>query len=103
MTLMKVVFPAPFGPMIPSISFSRNSIFTRLRAARPPKYLVKFSVFRPAIERPFLSVTGFFQFLSESSQNPLREKQNSDHDNKSINQKMAVRNLQLQELGNHSQ
>jgi hypothetical protein len=49
MTLMKVVFPAPFGPMIPRISLSRNSILTPDRAASPPKCLVYFSVFKMAM------------------------------------------------------
>ena len=53
MTLMKVVFPAPFGPMIPRISFCRNSMLTPDRAESPPKCLVTFSVFKIAMEGTF--------------------------------------------------
>ena len=41
MTLKRVVFPAPFGPMTPLISPSSTSISSSLIAANPPKFLLK--------------------------------------------------------------
>src|SRR5437899_1862794 len=42
--LKKVLFPAPFGPMMAQISPRSISKFTLLRAVRPPKRLVRPSV-----------------------------------------------------------
>src|SRR3954466_4844957 len=48
MQLKHVVFPAPFGPMSPTISNSSTSTATSSRACRPPK----------RIERSIASRTG---------------------------------------------
>src|SRR5512140_3906950 len=43
MTLKRVVFPAPLGPMSPMISFGRTWNDTSFTAVRPPKCFVTFS------------------------------------------------------------
>src|SRR6266851_4083510 len=47
--LKQVVFPAPFGPMSPTISPSSTARSTRLTAASPPKYFVRFCASNNAI------------------------------------------------------
>src|SRR5512137_1695498 len=42
----KVVFPEPFGPISPTISFLSMLRLTFLTAIRPPKDFVKFSISR---------------------------------------------------------
>src|SRR5215471_13452248 len=41
--LNRVVFPAPFGPIIPRISLSPSSKLTESTALRPPKFLQRVS------------------------------------------------------------
>jgi hypothetical protein len=48
-TLKRVVLPAPFGPIIPKISFSLTSNVRFDKACRPPNRLVRSLPFRITI------------------------------------------------------
>ena len=56
MQLRRLVFPAPFGPMIPVIEPSRTERSTSASAASPPKESDSPSTDR--MSRPSLSTTG---------------------------------------------
>lgn len=59
-TLKSVVLPAPFGPIIPKISFSLTSNVRFDRACRPPKRLVRSLPFRiiiPPLKGMFMKYT----------------------------------------------
>ena len=53
--LKQVVFPAPFGPIRPTISPASTVMSTRLTAASPPKCLVRLCASRRAIASPLTS------------------------------------------------
>lgn len=60
-TLKSVVLPAPFGPIIPKISFSFTSNVRFDRACRPPKRFVRSLPFRitiPPLRGMFMKYTG---------------------------------------------
>jgi hypothetical protein len=52
MRLKTVVFPAPLGPMIPVISFSRWSMEKSATAATPPKFFETPVTFRTSAVIP---------------------------------------------------
>src|SRR3990172_10605171 len=83
MRLKRVVFPAPFGPIIPTISPFSIAVVTFLTAVIPPKALLRFLISKKLIfARDLLSCTP--PSFSHQAHEPVWEKDHHQNQNGGI-------------------
>src|SRR5208283_6177220 len=109
---MNVVFPAPFGPMMPSISPHEREKEMSLTASKPPNRLHSPRVSRSGMCRSRAVVIGAAGWRAAcrarhcpqldapavQAVEPLRHEKNDQHDDDSIHDEVPIGNFQLQVL-----